>query len=262
MQINKGLLPAIAIIIMLFCSSCSQVSNDTKRIRPGKIDYKKAALLNVEIGRHYLSTGYIERAKKKFLHALELMPNLAEAHGGMAYFWEVVGEDKEAEKHYRKSISLGKGAGVFYDQYAIFLCERDRYQDADKNFNLALRDKLSPKTADIYKNAGKCAIKNKEQKKAVDYFTKALYHDPRSSQTLMELAKISLEQNNFFVAQNHLEEFNKLSAKPTVEYLLLSIKAAKSLGQKDIVASKGLLLKNLYPNSPECDLYKQQYESS
>ena len=247
-------------ILLLFITSCSSSSKNFANKPIGNIDYRKAALLNVELGRNYLEQGYTERAKKKFLHALELMPNLAEAHSGMGYFWEVVGEYKEAEKHYSKSISLGKGSGLFYNQYAVFLCERDRYKEANKNFVLAINDKLYTQTAEVYNNAGLCALKNQDTQQAVYYLTKALHHDPRRTNLLLELAKISIEQREFNIAQHHLEQFyNIQNKKPTAPYLWLSIKVAKTLGQKDIAASNALLLKNLFPSSAEYIMYHNEY---
>lgn len=249
----------IGVILLLLNISCSSQKNFSNRTINSNIDYKKASLLNVELGRNYLAQGYTERAKKKFLHALELMPNLAEAHSGIGYFWEVVGEYKEAEKHYKKSILLGKGNGLFYNQYAVFLCERNCYKKADKNFMLAVSDKKYTKTAEVYNNAGLCAVKYKDHQKAVKYFTKALDHDPRRTDLLLELAKLSLEQKEFNAAKHHLEQFYHVNTKPTSSYLWLSIKVAKMLGQEDKVASDGLLLKNLFSNSSEYMMYKNEY---
>lgn len=246
----------ISLVLLLSVMSCSS-KNITSR--SANIDYKKAALLNVELGRNYLAQGYTERAKKKFLHALELMPNLAEAHSGMGYFWEVVGEDKEAEKHYKKSISLGKGSGLFYNQYAVFLCERSRYHQANKNFMLAVNDKLYTKTAEVYNNAGLCSLKYKDESKAVQYFTKALHHDPRRIDLLLELASISLGKQELTLAKHHLDHFYHSNSKPTAAYLWLSIKCAKMSGQEDQAASHSLLLKNLFPNSPEYTMYQNEY---
>ncbi|MGI9214760.1 MAG: type IV pilus biogenesis/stability protein PilW, partial [Gammaproteobacteria bacterium] len=246
-------------IVILLATSCSSSNSTIKK--SVNIDYKKAALLNVELGRSYLAQGYTERAKKKFLHALELMPNLAESHSGIGYFWEVVGEAKEAEKHYKKSIYLGKGNGLFYNQYALFLCVNSRYKEANKNFMLAANDKSYTKTADVYNNAGLCALKYNDQQQAEQYLTKALYHDPRRTNLFLELANLNLDQKNFTAAENYLNRFYKNNKnKLTPSYLWLNIKLANRLGYKDKISSQALLLKNLFPNSPEYNMYRSEYE--
>jgi type IV pilus assembly protein PilF len=247
---DRNFFKIILLISFVGLVACSdKYSNST---HANKIDYKKAALLNVELGRNYLSNGYTERAKKKFVHALELKPDLAEAHSGMGYFWEVVKEYKEAESHYRKSIMLGNGKGIFYNQYAVFLCERGRYKEANKNFVLAINDKFYDQTSEVYNNAALCALKHSDLKKAEQYFIKSLHHDPQKIHILLDLAKVALSQQEFNASEDYLKQFYVVNNnKPTAEYLLLSVKVAKALGQDDLAASKLLVLKNLFPNSVE-----------
>lgn len=260
-NINK--LFSIVILTSLMISCAPNFDSKNVIVKSGNINYKKAALLNVELGHSYLAQGYTERAKKKFIHALELMPNLAESHSGMGYFWEMVGEAKEAEKHYKKSIFLGKGRGSFYNQYALFLCDNNRYKEAEKYFILAANDKFYAKTADVYNNAGLCALKHNDQQQAEQYLTKALFHDPRRVGVFLDLANLNLSRNNYNSAQNYLNKFYKNNKnKLTSSYLLLSIKLANKLGQKDKVLSQGLLLKNLFPNSIEYNMYRNEYEKS
>jgi type IV pilus assembly protein PilF len=252
------------IMCVSLCSllaSCGVSGGSSKRYRSANIDYKKAALLNVELGRHYLAQGYTERAKKKFLHALELMPSLAEAHSGIGYFWETVGEYQEAEKHYKKSIYLGKGNGEFYNQYAVFLCHNDCYKKADQYFMLAINDKRYTKTADVYSNAGLCALKAKNDQQALKYFTKSLHHDPRKIELLLDLAKIYISRQELLLAKQQLDQFYQKNLKPTAEYLLLRIKWAKIAQQEQEIAGYALLLKNLFPNSVEYDTYQKEYLS-
>jgi type IV pilus assembly protein PilF len=258
---DKNFLKIILSMLIIFIMSCSSNQSPPKysNLMDSQIDYKKAALLNVDLGRSYLAQGYTERAKKKFIHALELMPTLPEAHSGMGYFWEAVKEYKEAETHYRTSISLGKGKGLFYNQYAIFLCERGRYKEANKNFILAIKDKFYEQTAEVYNNAGLCSLKHADQKQAEEYFTKALHHDPKRIYLLLDLAKIALKQHEFNIADNYLKQFYRANNKPTAEYLLLSIKVDKFLGQEDMAASKALVLKNLFPDSSEYIVYQNEY---
>jgi len=248
------------ILLILIASTMMIVvgcTNDKQQIiNDNKIDLKKAALLNVELGRSYLVGGYTERAKRKFIHALKLMPNSAEVHSGMGYFWETVKEHKEAEKHYRRSIALGHGKGEFHNQYALFLCSQDRYKEANKHFLIAINDKLYDQTAQIYANAGSCSLKNTDYTVAENYFIKGLDHDPRKTELLLELAKIALHTTKLQAAEGYLQKFYTTNDnKPTPEYLLLGIKVAKLLGQEDIAISKAMALKNLFPDSIEYKVY-------
>jgi type IV pilus assembly protein PilF len=140
-------------------------------------DYQRAANLNVQLGYGYLEQGQVALAKTKLLHALELVPNLPTGLAAMGFFWEKVGDNKEAERYYKKAISAGHGSGELYSKYANFLCRTGAYRDAEHNFHKALQDRKTINTAEIYESAGLCALTADEPQKAEQYFEKAARYD-------------------------------------------------------------------------------------
>jgi len=221
------------------------------------VDFYKAALLNVEMGEAYLAQGQIPRAKQKFIHALELKPKLPEAHTSIGFFYEKVGDLKEAEYHYKQAINYGSGKGRFYNNYGTFLCRQSRYKEADKAFNNAIKDKQYIKTAEVYENAGLCSLKEANLDKAQFYFKTAVDRDPNRSVASLELAALEFERHNYVVAKQYLDNF-RLAGEPNPRSLLLGIKLSKVLGDKNQLASESLKLRNMFPNSPQ---YKQYVES-
>ncbi len=216
-------------------------------------DYNKAALINVELGLGYLSQGQVTRAKTKLTHAVDLAPNLPETHSAMAHFLEMVGEFAESEKEYKKAVKLSNG-GAVYNNYGAFLCRRNRFKEADKAFHQALEDKQYPRTAEIYENAGLCALKWPDQEKAREYFKTALRRDPNRLTALLELVDIDVKQGEFFEAQSLLDHY-KNNAELSARSLWLGIQVAKGLNDDVSVASQALMLKNLFEDSPEYQLY-------
>lgn len=229
-----------------------------KQDQADKPDFRKAAQLNVEMGEAYLAQGQIARAKQKFIHALELQPKLPEAHSSFGYFYESVGDVEEAENHYQRAISFGNGNGKFYNNYGTFLCRQGRYDEADKAFKNALRDKKYIKTAEVYENAGVNMVKKKDLKKAREYLETALKRDPYRANVILELARLELESKNYLLAKSYLENYKNNNQQQSAKSVLLSLQLNKALGNKDAVASDLLRLKNMFPNSAE---YKQYLET-
>lgn len=233
-------------------------NNDTHRrtaLSAPKIDYKKAALLNVEMGEKYLAMGQVPRAKKKLIHALELMPNLPEAHSAMGYFYETVGDVDEAEKHHKSAIKYASGsAGKFNNNYGIFLCRQKRYKDADVAFNKAIKDKQYLKTAEAYENAGMCALLQADSAKAYEYLQRAIKSDPQRINASLELAKLEAERHNYLAAKEYLAKY-QAQAETNPKALWLGIQINSKLGRLDDVASAAMLLKGKYPDSAEYKLY-------
>lgn len=223
-----------------------------------KPDFHKAALLNIEMGQAYLAQGQLSRAKQKFVHALQLQPKLAEAHSAIGYFYESVGDIEEAEKHHSQAISYGSGKGRFYNNYGTFLCRQQRFKEADRAFNNALKDKQYLKTAEVYENAGLCALQQADNsEKAYKYLKTAVKNDPKRALATLELANLELKRNNSKAALYYLNAYRK-NNQPTPKSLWISIQTFKRLNQKNELASAALQLKSLYPESDE---YKAYLES-
>jgi type IV pilus assembly protein PilF len=255
----------ISCMLLIACSSGKQGdkyarNNDHPRGLETRSDLKKAALLNIELGHGYLKQGHITRAKKKFIHAVNMAPELAEVHTAIGYFWETVGDIKEAEAAYRKAVSLGNGRGSFYNNYGTFLCREGRYKQAENIFLKSMKDKQYSNSAEVYENAGLCSLRAIEADKAEHYLSLAVRHDPRRIRSLLELSEIKFNKENYKGAQGYLQRFLD-QTEPTARSLWLGIQIATKLDNKDAIASNVLLLKNRFEKSHEYQLYLESKEN-
>jgi len=234
--------------------------NPTKKIQlleeANASNDQKAALINVELGLGYLQQGQVARAKSKLVHALKLAPKLPETHSAMAYFLEMVGENNDAELSHKKAVQLAKAKGAFYNNYGAFLCRQQRFIDADKTFHLALKDKEYTRTAEVYENAGLCALKGGNQAKAENYFDTALKRDPNRATAILELAALDIVKGKAFAARKLLSQ-HKMIAEPNARSLWLGIQASKVLKDQEAVKNQVDLLKSLFQDSPEYQAYLQ-----
>lgn len=257
-------LKIVAVMVLpLLISACFNKNSQTDKNPPLPVakqtpaDFYRAALLNVEMGKTYLEQGQINRAKQKFVHALELKPKLPEGHSAIGYFYETVGDLEEAEKHHNQAISYGDGKARYYNNYGTFLCRRGRYKEADRAFNNALKDKQYIKTAEVYENAGLCALQAQDMQKAYGYLQTALQHDPNRSSASLELAAMELARNNTIAAAQYIKMYKSAVADPSPRGLWIGIQTYKKLQRNDELASAVLQLKNMFPESAEYKAYKE-----
>lgn len=218
------------------------------------LEHHKAALVNVELGLRYLSQGEVARAKTKLTHALHLDPKATETHSAMAYFLERVGDHKDAEKEHKKAVKYGKEGGAVYNNYGAFLCRQGRVKEADVAFKKALADKNYPRTAEVYENAGICALQATECEKAENYFMNAIRQDPKRTNALLELTALNLKQNKLDAAKLLLSQYKQI-AEPSAKSLWLGIQLSHKLKDQNGVASNAQSLKNLFEDSPEYQQY-------
>lgn len=225
---------------VLVSTACTNVEQPTMQADQSKIinyesiDYTKAAKYNLQLGMGYLQQGDVERAKGKFLRAIDQAPYLPEAHYNIAHFYYLIDEQNQADKHFQQALYYSKNdltgvAGTAHNNYGVFLCQTKRYVDAYEQFNLAINDSKYADTASAYENAGLCALKQGNKQQAKQYFDKALKQNPLSEKALLERAELYLNDKEYDNARTFISRYETLS-RTTKRTLLLKLKLAKLLG--------------------------------
>ncbi len=258
-RVVKGLVVAATLCLVFGCKKSenqeTSASQDTKSAFVfQKPDYRKAALANVELGLGYLSQGQVVRAKTKLAQAVKLAPNIPESHSAMSYFLEMTGEYREAENQHKKALKLSETKGAEYNNYGAFLCRRDRFKEADRAFNSAFDDKSYVRVAEVYENAGLCAIRAKNTERAKEYLHIAIRRDPNRLTAMLELAELDLKEGKYLESRQLLDRYRGIT-EPSARSLWLGIQASIGLSDAKRVASDALVLRSLFENSPEYDAY-------
>jgi len=262
-SLSLGLLSLGLVLGLVSCAKSTGDSNkrktemasesDNRLSLDSPPDYHQAALINVELGLSYLGQGQVARAKTKLVHAIELAPKAPETHAALGHFLEMIGEFKDSEREYKKAVSLGHN-GSAYNNYGTFLCRRARFEEADKAFNRAIEDKGYARTAEVYENAGLCALKWPSDEKAAEYFNIAITRDPQRTSALLALVELDIKNGNILHAGELLDRYKKIAA-PSARSVWLSIQVAKKSNNNNTVAKEVLTLKNLFEDSPEYQAY-------
>ncbi|MCL5260885.1 MAG: hypothetical protein M1561_04305 [Gammaproteobacteria bacterium] len=134
----------IFLLNIIFISACS--------FDAPKNNLLAASRINSELGILYLKQGKIELAKNKLLHALDEAPHDYASNVAFAYFLEVSGDHKNAEKYYLSAISNANEKGAAWNSYGIFLYRAHRYKEAQHYFYLAATDLTYDQTSNAAHN--------------------------------------------------------------------------------------------------------------
>jgi type IV pilus assembly protein PilF len=148
------------------------------------------AKINIQLGVHYLQENNVFRAKQKLILALNQAPNIPETWYTMAYYFEITGNNEEAQRYYLKSIAIAPERGDVQNNYGTYLCRMGRYKESIKYFLLAAENPQYLDTASAYENAGFCALKIPDRNLAIKYFNKAVIEDPKRLVSQQELKKL------------------------------------------------------------------------
>lgn len=201
-------------ILVISCKTIPE-ENPQKKI--------SAAKIHDQLGMIYLERKDSQRAKQKFLLALDLAPTIPETWYSYAYYLEHTGNIDSARTHYEKALHLAPRRGDVLNNYGTFLCRIGDYQQAINYFLKAAQDQKYMELAAAYENAGLCSLKIPNYKQAKVYFSKALAEDSNRATALMELAQLNFRLSNYQESRKLLYRFLATST-PTIQSLQLERK--------------------------------------
>ena len=219
-------------------------------IEENPVAFDDAARANVQMGMTYLNDGRVDLARAKLLKAVELDPSLPEAHNALALMYQSTGDFDAADKHYRKALSLDADNGESLNFYGVFLCLRGEHKKADRYFMKAadVQQYRTPWVA--YTNAGSCANRAENTVRAEEYFRKALSYNPRYTDALLPMARISYKKGEYLQARAFLQRHSAV-VRPGPDALLLCVKVENELGDRQAAATCSSELRNRYPGSQQ-----------
>jgi len=212
-----GILHSLLLTILCFMITACQTSGIPNELESKKIS---AARINDRLGMAYLERHDIQRAKQKFLLALELAPTIPETWYSMAYFLESTGNKEKAKEYYMKAIAVAPERGDALNNYGTFLCRSGDYAGAVVHFIKATHDPKYLEQASAFENAGLCSLKIPNSKNAMAYFKKALEEDPNRPASLIELSELNYKKGDYTLARHQLDQHLQITAPSVQSYLL------------------------------------------
>lgn len=237
----------LAALMLTACAGSGGTRNGELAI---KQTTNPAASANLNLGIEYMRAGNMELALERLKRALDADPGYYGTHNALGLLYQRLGENGLAERHFKRSIALNGTDSGSKNNYGLFLCQNNRFAEAEKIFLAAVANPLYETPEVAYTNAGTCALMNKQVEAAENYFRQALSINAELPSALIQMAQISYDRDNYLNARGYLQRYQSV-AKHTAASLMLGIKIEKELGDRNAVASYELLLKNNFGDSVE-----------
>ena len=243
MKPGKLLVCVVAVVMLAACTSSAERQREKEAATRGAMAY-------TELGIEYFRRGDYEMSRAKLEKALELDPDLPQAHGAIAVLYEKVGEATLAEQHYKKAIRLNPDNAREQNNYGQFLCFQERYQEANKEFMKAAKSPFYASTQVPLTNAGLCAKRVPDAAQAEQYFRQALQVDPEFAPALLQMAIVKFETGQFLSARAYLERFQQV-AEHNPASLWLAVQTEFALSDPAASGRYAILLKKNFPKSEQ-----------
>jgi type IV pilus assembly protein PilF len=211
---------------------------------------RKASSFNSELGLGYMRQGNYDAALKKLQTALEQNPNNGDAQQYIAVLYQTLGERKKAREHFERALELMPDNLFLKNNYGVFLCEEKKFDESRVYFKEVLADPLYKNKYQVHENIGLCALSQGNISLAEQNFQSALNMAPRSAKSLLGMAQLNFDQQNFRKSRDYMYQY--LQVAPQIPASLwLGILLAKQSNNNNRIASYSILLKGKYPNSEE-----------
>ena len=156
----------------------------------------------LKVGAQSLASGRLQDAADAFEGALEINPQLAEAHTHLIYVYGQLGDARKAEEHYRAAVELDPKVTEAYFNYGVFLMGHGRSPKATEAFQKAIA--IDSHYAEAHSNLGYLLEGEEKSSKAVAEYRKALESKPDLTQANFSLGRLLVKEEKFEEGISHL----------------------------------------------------------
>ncbi|WP_394125831.1 type IV pilus biogenesis/stability protein PilW [Vibrio hepatarius] len=197
----------VLLTLSLLLSGC--MTTEVTSTTPIESRPRERSDARVELGIGYLKQGNMIKARENFEIALLHDPNYSRAQLSLAHYFEQVGETQSAQSLYSTALKQHPYNGDVLNNYGTFLCKQKHYDQADDLFNQAIKQPSYYLISVSFENAALCSLKSGNKQRAREYFQRALAHQPDRPISLLNLAKLEIENEEYTDARLRLLRFHQ-----------------------------------------------------
>lgn len=245
-----------SVLALAGCVSEQSYVGSDKPVSDRSFDNIEAARTRISLGLNYLRRGDTSQAKYNLERARSFAPNSAEVHSALAYYYQSVGEEKQAEEYFRLAIQKDANYADAYNNYGAFLCQLHRYDEAEQLLLKAISRPGYIRVAESYENLALCQLQQNNFSKAKNYLDSSVSHNTTRISSLTMHAGLSYAMGDTRAAKNQLDRIQRLG-RVSARTVLLSYLIAEKNGDNETMRNAEQLLLTLYTDTAETRLLLQ-----
>ncbi len=245
-----------SLLVLTGCVSEQTYVGSDKPVSDRTFDNIEAARTRISLGLNYLRRGDTSQAKYNLERARSFAPNSAEVHSALAYYYQNVGENKQAEEYFRLAIQKDSNYADAYNNYGAFLCQLQRYEEAEQLLLKAISRPGYIRVAESYENLALCQLQQNHFTKASTYLDNSISHNTTRITSLTMAAGVAYAMGDNRQAKNLLDRIQRLG-RVSARTVLLSYLIAEKNGDQEVMRNAEQLLLTLYTETPETRLLLQ-----
>jgi tetratricopeptide (TPR) repeat protein len=163
-----------------------------------------SATYQVQYGAELERQGKLEESAAAHEKALEIDPQLVQAHVNLIRLYGQLGLFERAAEHYRAAIGIDPGSAESYYNYGVLLLSAEKYRPAEDAFRKTLE--INPFYASAHNNLGYLLERRGSAPEAEAEYRRAIENKPSDRQAHFNLGRILVNQKKY---QEGIEELRK-----------------------------------------------------
>jgi len=247
-------------------SSTTTTSGNPGGLAPGGKDIATASdqtntdrlvKVRLDLASAYFARGQSKDALDEVKQVLVLQPNSAPAYTLRGLIYAALGDPGTADESFHKSLSLAPHDGDTLHNYAWFLCQQQRYADADAQFTQALAEPTYRGQARTLLAQGVCLARAGKLPESEKTLSRSYELDPANPTTAVNLAEVLYKRADYDRARFYIRRVNNKEELQSAQTLWLAAQIERKLGQEDQVQEMGAQLHKRFPQAPETLLFEK-----
>jgi type IV pilus assembly protein PilF len=250
-----------ASVVMLAAACTSQTT--VTEARPGresagtasseadKGNPERRARARLELASLYLSRGQANEALGDVNDAIAAKPDFAEAYGLRGLIYGALGNMALAEQNFQRALQLAPNDPDARHNYGWFLCQQQRYGDADVQFDNAVAQTQNREVVRTLLAKGVCLARAGKWPEAERTLSRSYELDPSNPATAYNLSDVLLRRGDLQRARFYVGRINAVREQSNAQSLWLAARIEHGLGNETALQDFGRQLRERFPQSTE-----------
>ena len=215
----------------------------------------RLAKTRMDLAAAYFARGQATDALDEVKLALVARPDNPDGYALRGLIYASLGNATTADESFRKAMELAPHDGNVMHNYAWFLCQQQRFPEADAEFAVALAEP-SYKSPDRTQLArGVCQARAGRWSDAEHTLSKAYELDPANPVTAVNLSRVLYKNGQYDRARFYIRRVNTKDEFVSAQTLWLAAQIEHKLNADDQVQDMGAQLHKRFPTAPETSLF-------
>lgn len=217
-------------------------------------EVRRRARIRLELAVNYFESGKVAVALDEVKQALVNDPTYADAYNLRGLIYMRLNDLGQAEESFRRALGIRSSDPNVLHNYALLLCQQQKYTEADKFFVQALGNPMYTARNKTLMAQGLCQARAGQNEQAEQTLLRAYELDAGNPVVGYNLADLLMRRGELKRAQFYIRRINN-SDLANAESLWLGIRIERNLG--DAVATRQLAdqLRKRFPESRELSAF-------